>query len=58
MPQQKTFGKKLKKVCLILLILSPFLLLGWFHAWGYVKVRTQVRGHTKGWRSCNPSGPG
>ncbi len=43
MTHQKTFGKKLKRVCLILLVLSPFLLLGWFHAWGYVKVRSQVR---------------
>ena len=43
MTHRKTFGMKLRRVCLILLILSPFLLLGWFHAWGYLKVRMQVR---------------
>jgi len=43
MTHQKTAGKKLKRVCLILLILSPFLLLGWVHVWSNLKVRAQVR---------------
>jgi hypothetical protein len=43
MPHEKTFGKKLRRVCLILLILSPFLLLGWVHVWGILKVQAQVR---------------
>lgn len=43
MPRQKRPGKKLKRVFLILLILSPFLLIGWVHVWGCVKVQSQVR---------------
>jgi len=43
MTQHKTPKKRFRGFLIALLILSPFLLLGGMHVWGYVKVQVQVR---------------
>ncbi|MCF7974047.1 MAG: hypothetical protein K9N55_09555 [Phycisphaerae bacterium] len=47
MAHHKMSGKRLKRLWIALLILSPFLLLGWVHVSGYLRVQAQVRATRK-----------
>ena len=43
MPKKTTLRKRVKTLLIVALILSPFLLLGWGHVWGFLRVQSHVR---------------
>jgi hypothetical protein len=47
MTKHKTSKRRFRGFLIALLVLSPFLLLGGVHVWGYVKVQVQVRATRK-----------